>query len=329
LHIAGLGKHGEKAWYQYKLIRVYNPRETIDMLEIMDLLVRIYNIFFGASVLFLIAVGLNIIYGVMKIVNLAHPAFFVLGCYTIAGTGMGVMINIFGSSIIPLLITPPLLAAFVVAVSSLLIFPLFLFISGKGDEVQLLITYGLLLIFEDIFRLIWGSEPLRASQPFELAGSLSIGEYLIPVYNIYVIISALVIALILWIFLFKSKSGLLLRASSMDIEMAAALGANVKKVLLLTVLIASFLAGLGGGLFIPSASAMLGMSVEFLVLAFVVVVIGGLGSFLGSLVGAFIVSVLRTITLILFPELELALIYIVAIIILTLKPEGLGGGKKW
>lgn len=301
----------------------------MNMIELADVLIRIYNIFFGASVLFLIAVGLNIIYGVMKIVNIAHPAFFTLGCYAVAGLGMGLIIRIFGLSLTPLLVLPPIFAAFIAVISSLLIFPLFTFMSGKGDEVQLLITYGLLLIFEDVFRLIWGSEPLRASQPFELAGSSLLGEYLIPLYNIYVILSALLIALLLWLFLFKTKLGLLIRAASMDIEMAAALGANIRKVLLFTVLLAGFLAGLGGGLFIPSTSVMLGLSVELLVLAFVVVVIGGLGSFLGSLIGAFIVSILRTITLILLPELELALIYVVAIIILTLKPEGLGGGRKW
>lgn len=300
------------------------------MIGLEEILIRVYNIFFGASVLFLISVGLNIIYGVMKIVNLAHPAFFSLGCYTIAGLGMGIIIHIFGSaSLAPLLTVPPLLASLFVIIASLLIFPLFLFMSGKGDEVQLLLTYGLLLIFEDVFRLIWGSEPLRASQPYELAGSTSLGEYIVPVYNIYVIISALIIALLFWVFLFKTKLGMLIRASSMDIEMTSALGANVKRVLLITVLLSAFLAGLGGGLYIPSGSIMLGMSVEWLVLAFVVVVIGGLGSFLGSLIGAFIVSLLRTITLILFPELELALIYLVAIIILTLKPEGLGGGRKW
>ncbi len=300
------------------------------MIGVEEILIRSYNIFFGASVLFLIAVGLNIIYGVMKIVNLAHPAFFTLGCYAVAGFGMGIIISIFGSSsITPILIAPPLFAALIVVIASLLIFPLFLFMSGKGDEVQLLLTYGLLLIFEDLFRLIWGSEPLRASQPYELAGSIYIGEYIVPVYNIYVIISALTVALLLWFFLFKTKQGVLIRAASMDIEMTSALGANVRRVLLITVLFAAFLAGLGGGLYIPSGSVMLGMSVELLVLAFVVVVIGGLGSFLGSLIGSFIVSLLRTITLIIFPELELALIYIVAIIILTLKPEGLGGGKKW
>jgi len=299
------------------------------MIGVEEILIRSYNIFFGASVLFLIAVGLNLIYGVMKIVNLAHPAFFTLGCYAVAGFGMGVIINIFGSSIALILIAPPLFAALIVVIASLLIFPLFLFMSGKGDEVQLLLTYGLLLIFEDLFRLIWGSEPLRASQPYELAGSIYIGEYIVPVYNIYVIISALTIALLLWFFLFKTKKGIVIRAASMDIEMTSALGANIRRVLLITVLFAAFLAGLGGGLYIPSGSVMLGMSVELLVLAFVVVVIGGLGSFLGSLIGAFIVSLLRTITLILFPELELALIYIIAIVILTLKPEGLGGGKKW
>lgn len=300
------------------------------MIGVEEIIIRSYNIFFGASILFLIAVGLNIIYGVMKIVNLAHPAFFTLGCYSVAGLGMGIIISIFGSSsITPILIAPPLFAALIVVIASLLIFPLFLFMSGKGEEVQLLLTYGLLLIFEDLFRLIWGSEPLRASQPYELAGSIYIGEYIVPVYNIYVIISALIVALLLWFFLFKTKQGTLIRAASMDIEMTSALGANVRRVLLMTVLFAAFLAGLGGGLYIPSGSVMLGMSVELLVLAFVVVVIGGLGSFLGSLIGAFIVSLLRTITLILFPELELALIYIIAIIILTLKPEGLGGGKKW
>lgn len=300
------------------------------MIGVEEIIIRSYNIFFGASILFLIAVGLNIIYGVMKIVNLAHPAFFTLGCYSVAGLGMGIIISIFGSSsITPILIAPPLFAALIVVIASLLIFPLFLFMSGKGDEVQLLLTYGLLLIFEDLFRLIWGSEPLRASQPYELAGSIYIGEYIVPVYNIYVIISALIVALLLWFFLFKTKQGTLIRAASMDIEMTSALGANVRRVLLMTVLFAAFLAGLGGGLYIPSGSVMLGMSVELLVLAFVVVVIGGLGSFLGSFIGAFIVSLLRTITLILFPELELALIYIIAIIILTLKPEGLGGGKKW
>lgn len=299
------------------------------MIGVEDVIIRIYNIFFGTSVLFLIAVGLNIIYGVMKIVNLSHPALFTLGCYTVAGLGIGIVINTLGKNLPLLLVTPPLIGALIVVISSLLIFPLFLFMSGKGDEVQLLLTYGLLLIFEDVFRLIWGAEPLRASQPYELAGSVMIGEYLLPLYNIYVIFAALLIVLLLWLFLFKTRAGMLIRASSMDLEMASALGANVRRILLSTVLLAGFLAGLGGGLYIPSGSVMLGMSIELLVLAFVVVVIGGLGSFLGSLIGAFIVSILRTITLILFPELELALIYIIAIIVLALRPEGLGGGRRW
>ncbi|MEM1953524.1 MAG: branched-chain amino acid ABC transporter permease [Candidatus Caldarchaeum sp.] len=293
------------------------------------MVVRVYNVFFGASVLFLIAVGLNIIYGVMRIVNLAHPSLFMFGCYIVAGFVMNAVVNVFGTSVPPLLIFPPLMAALVVVVVSLALLPFFQFSTGKGDEVQLLITYGLLLIFEDVFRLVWGSAPLRASQPFELAGSIRLGEYFIPLYNTYVILSAFVIAFLLWYFLFKTRLGMVIRAASMDLEMATALGTNVRMVLLLTVALAGFLAGLGGGLFIPATSAMLGMSVELLVLAFVVVVIGGLGSFFGSLIGAFIVSILRTITLIIIPELELALLYIVAFAVLLLKPEGLGGGRKW
>lgn len=290
---------------------------------------RAYNVFFGASVLFLIAVGLNIIYGVMKIVNLAHPSLFMFGCYIVAGLVMNALTSVFGTSLPPLLVLPPLMAAAAVTAVSLAIFPFFQFSSGKGDEVQLLITYGLLLIFEDLFRLVWGSSPLRASQPFELAGSVRLGEYILPLYNAYVMASASAVALLLWFFLFKTRQGMVIRACSMDLEMASAIGTNARLVLLLTVMLAGFLAGLGGGLFIPATSAMLGMSVELLVLAFVVVVIGGLGSFFGSFIGALLVSILRTITLILFPELELALLYIVAFAVLLLKPEGLGGGKKW
>ncbi|MCS6784088.1 MAG: branched-chain amino acid ABC transporter permease [Candidatus Caldarchaeum sp.] len=299
------------------------------MIGLEELVVRTYNVFFGASVLFLVAVGLNIIYGVMKIVNLAHPSLFMFGSYTVAGLIMSAVVNVFGSSIAPLLLLPPIFAAIVVVIVSLALYPFFQFSSGKGDEVQLLITYGLLLIFEDIFRLVWGSAPLRASQPFELAGIFRIGQYIVPLYNAYVIAFAFGVAVLLWYFLFKTKLGMVIRASSMDLEMASALGTDAKMVLLLTVALAGFLAGLGGGLFIPSTSAMLGMSVELLVLAFVVVVIGGLGSFFGSLIGALIVSFLRTITLIFIPELELALLYIVAFAVLLLKPEGLGGGRKW
>ena len=299
------------------------------MIGAEELIVRLYNVAFGASILFLIAVGLNMIYGVMKVMNLAHTALFALGSYVVAGTIMKILIDTFGLSPILLLVVPPIVAGLAALVASLPLFPLLKFATGKGEEVQLLLTFGLLLVFEDIFRLIWGANPLRASEPYEVLGTISVGGYKLPLYNIYLIAVTLTLVACLWLLLFKTRIGTLIRAASMDIEMTEALGANTTTILLLVVLISGFLAGLGGGLYVPAGSAMLGMSVEYLVLAFVVIVIGGLGSFIGSLVGAFIVSVLRNIALVLFPEIELALIYIIAIAILLVRPEGLMGGKRW
>ncbi len=299
------------------------------MVGVEELVVRLYNIAFGTSILFLIAVGLNLIYGVMKVMNLAHTALFALGSYVVAGTIMKIVVDAFGLSPVYLLVIPPIAAGLAALVASLPMFPLLKFATGKGEEVQLLLTFGLLLIFEDVFRLIWGANPLRASEPYEVLGAVSIGGYKLPLYNIYLITITLALAAGLWLLLFRTRVGTLIRAASMDIEMTEALGANTTAILLLVVLISGFLAGLGGGLYVPAGSAMLGMSVEYLVLAFVVIVIGGLGSFVGSLVGSFIVSVLRNIALVFFPEIELALIYIIAIAVLLVKPEGLMGGKRW
>ncbi len=299
------------------------------MVGFEEVLVRLYNVAFGTSILFLIAVGLNMIYGVMKVMNLAHTALFALGSYIVAGTVMKIVVDAFGLSPVYLLVIPPVVAGLTALVASASIFPLLDFARGKGEEVQLLLTFGLLLIFEDIFRLVWGANPLRASEPYEALGSVSIGEYTLPLYNVYLIVITLVLVLVLWLLLFRTRIGTLIRAASMDLEMTRALGANATAVLLMVIFLSGFLAGLGGGLYVPAGSAMLGMSIEYLVLAFVVIVIGGLGSFVGALIGSLIVSILRNIALILFPEIELALIYLVAISVLLVKPEGLMGGKRW
>jgi branched-chain amino acid transport system permease protein len=294
-----------------------------------DILIRILNIFYGASIFFLIAVGLNLIYGVMKLVNLAHTALFAFGAYIVAGTLMKILAGFVELPVGFLIVIPPIAAGLTVLAVSGAISPLLTYAARKSEDVQLILTFGLLLIFEDIFRGLWGPVPVVSNEAYMRSGMFSLGGTQYPLYNIYVMILVVGMVIALWLFLHKTRVGMLFRATSMDSEMTSALGADVRKVIIGAILIAGLLAGLGGGLYVPAASAALGMSIEYLVYAFVIVVIGGLGSFVGSLLGSFIVSALRTLSLAFFPELELALLYVVAIAILLIKPEGLGGGKGW
>jgi branched-chain amino acid transport system permease protein len=294
-----------------------------------DILIRILNIFYGASIFFLIAVGLNLIYGVMKLVNLAHTALFAFGAYIVAGTLMKILAGFVELPVGFLIVIPPIAAGLTVLAVSGAISPLLTYAARKSEDVQLILTFGLLLIFEDIFRGLWGPVPVVSNEAYMRSGMFSLGGTQYPLYNIHVMILVVGMVIALWLFLHKTRVGMLFRATSMDSEMTSALGADVRKVIIGAILIAGLLAGLGGGLYLPAASAALGMSIEYLVYAFVIVVIGGLGSFVGSLIGSFIVSALRTLSLAFFPELELALLYVVAIAILLIKPEGLGGGKGW
>lgn len=299
------------------------------MVVFEDILIRILNIFYGASIFFLIAVGLNLIYGVMKLVNLAHTALFAFGAYIVAGTLMKILAGFVELPVGFLIVIPPIAAGLTVLAVSGAISPLLTYAARKSEDVRLILTFGLLLIFEDIFRGLWGPVPVVSNEAYVRSGVFSLGGSQYPLYNIYVMILVVGMVIALWLFLHKTRVGMLFRATSMDSEMTSALGADVRKVIIGAILIAGLLTGLGGGLYVPAASAALGMSIEYLVYAFVIVVIGGLGSFVGSLIGSFIVSALRTLSLAFFPELELALLYVVAIAILLIKPEGLGGGKGW
>lgn len=299
------------------------------MVGLGEILINTLNVFYNTSIFFLIAAGLNLIYGVMKLVNLAHTALFAFGAYIAAGSLMKILTGSLGLPTIYFMVIPPIAAGLAVLVVSGAISPLLTYSARRGEDVQLILTFGLLLIFEDVFRAVWGSVPVVSNEAYIGGGMIPLDGYQYPVYNIYVMIFTVGIVLVLWLFLYKTRIGLLLRASSMDLEMTSVLGADTRRIVMGTILVSGMLAGLGGGLYVPAASATLGMSIEYLVYAFVVVVIGGLGSFVGSLVGSLIVSALRTLSLALFPELELALIYVVAIAILLVRPEGLGGGKGW
>jgi len=281
------------------------------------------NSLFYASVLFLIAAGLSLIFGVMRIVNLAHGSLYAVGAYMTAWlVGRAV------SSGVPvgwLFIFLPIGAA-TVALAGLVIEPYLLRpFYRRAEEYQLLVTFGLLLILEDLMRLIWGGLPLSADALMDALPSIPLLGLVYPAYNLVVIAIGIAAAIALWLVIYRTKFGVMLRATSQDRRMASALGLNVGRVYVLAFAVGCFMAGLGGAIVVPSQAAVLGMGVEALILAFVVVVIGGLGSLKGALVGALIVSFVRTIGIQFFPEIELAALYLIAALVLLVRPRGVFG----
>ena len=286
--------------------------------------VHLLNALLYSSVLFLIAGGLSLIYGVMRIVNLAHGNIYAIGAFVTAwAIGLAVAADWPNAVMFVLLPVGAFAAAAVGAVIEVTFLrPIY---KRPGDEYQLLMTFGLLMILEDLIRLIWGPNPLTATSIYATLGSLSIADARYPTYNVLIIIIGAVAALFLWAFIYRTKFGVLLRATSQDKRMASALGINVNRIYVQAFTLGCFMAGLGGAIVVPSQSAVLGMGVDALVLSFIVVVIGGLGSLEGALAGALIVGVVRETGITLFPEIELAVLYLIAAVVLLVRPAGIFG----
>jgi branched-chain amino acid transport system permease protein len=299
----------------------------------MDILViHLLNALLYASVLFLIAGGLSLIYGVMRIVNLAHGNLYAFGAYVSAwavGRAIAMATGADGAPGTPstalMLAILPAGAVAAAAVGAVLEPTLLRPFYKRAEEYQLLVTFGLLMIIDDVIRFIWGPYPLSASALFENFGSLTIGEAIYPTYNFLVIAVGGLAAAFLWAFIYKTRFGVVLRATSQDMRMSSALGVNVNRVYVQAFTLGCLMAGLGGAIIVPSQSAVLGMGVDALILSFIVVVVGGLGSLEGALLGALIVGVVREAGIALFPEIELAVLYLIAALVLLVRPAGLFG----
>jgi len=289
----------------------------------MDILViQILNSIFYACILFLIAAGLSLIYGVMRIVNLAHGSLYALGAYVSAWT-IGTFAA--GAPLWVLLLLLPLGAVVVAAVGALIEPTLLRPLYNRPEEYQLLITFALLLILEDVMHFLFGGVPLTAGAVIDSMGTMRVMNLQYPIYNLVVIFIGIMAAVFLWAVIYRTRFGVILRATSQNMRMASALGLNVKWVYVQAFALGCFMAGLGGAVVVPAQAAVLGMGVEALILAFVVVVIGGLGSLEGALIGALIVSFVRTAGIQFFPEIELAVLYLIAALVLLIKPTGLFG----
>ncbi|MGQ3675867.1 branched-chain amino acid ABC transporter permease [Xanthobacter sp. TB0139] len=278
-----------------------------------------------ASWLFLVAAGLTVIYGVMRILNMAHGSFYAIGAYAGASAVGWYFAGGSGSAGVSfiLLIAAALIAGLVVG--TLVERGLLRFMYGRDEILMVIITYALLLILEDAMKLVWGVDPYFAYQPYTALGRSTIAGLRVSNYDLTLIGIAIAVGLALWVWLERTNLGKILRAVIHDREVASAMGVNVRRMFLLTFLIGTTLGTLAGGLTAPSISVVPGIGVEVIVLAFAVVVVGGLGSIEGAAVGALLLGLSRAAAVHFAPQFELFVIYGVMSLVLAIRPEGLFG----
>ena len=202
------------------------------------------------------------------------------------------------------------------------------FMYGRDEVVMLLVTYSIFLILEDVAKLIWGVDPYFAYQPYGLLGTVEILDLIYPVYDFLLIAISLCCAVFVWWGLNKTRVGKLLIAVIHDREMSMAFGINVKLFFTVTFVIGAAFGALGGAVTAPKVSVVPGLGVEVIVLAFAVVVIGGLGSIEGAMIGSVIVGIVRAAAVHILPEVELFVIYGVMALVLAFKPHGLFAGPE-
>lgn len=265
--------------------------------------------------LFMIAAGLSIIFGLMNIVNLAHGTFYLAGVYIayyFIGRHMGFWLSL-------------LLSIIVVAVLGVLMEKLLLErVYGKELE-QVLLTFGLSFIFADVVKWIWGTSPLTLPVPSGLDVSADLGFMIFPAYRIFVIVVGCLLAVLLWYMENKTRVGAMIRAGVDDRDMLSALGINIKVVFTCIFAVGAGLAGLSGVLGGPIMGMYVGIDSEILISSLVIVVIGGLGTWKGAFIGAILVGVVDTLGRVLFPSFTMAMIFAIMIVVLLIKPNGLFG----
>jgi branched-chain amino acid transport system permease protein len=277
---------------------------------------------FHAAVLFLVAAGLQLVFGVQKIVNLACGSFYALGAYFgITLVNLALNAGLPAWTLLPVLIV----AGALMAVVGPPIERLLRTVYDRDESFQLLLTFALVLMFQDILRFIWGANPQSLSNVLMVYGRVSWGDFSVPVYNLLVITAAIGAAFLIGLFLQRTNYGRLLRATAENRSMAEALGVDVRSVYTVVFTLGTLLGTIGGALVVPTSAASLDMAIEFVIEAFAVVVIGGLGSMTGALIGALLVGLIRAVSLVIYPEFEILAIYLIVIAVLLFRPSGLLG----
>src|SRR5215208_3751329 len=275
-----------------------------------------------ASWLFIIAAGLTMVYGVMRILNMAHGSLYALGAYTAASlVGAWLRGGYPPMGSYAMLVLAALLVGIVAG--PIIERGLLRFTYGKDEIVLVLVTYALFLILEDVVKLVWGVESYFVSEPYGLLGTVEIGELSYPLYSGVLVLVAVLVGVGLRFGIYGTRYGKLLLAVIHDREMSAAMGIDVGRMFLVTFTLGTTLAAIGGALTAPTVSVVPGMGVEVIVLAFAVIVIGGLGSLPGAALGALIVGLVRSAAVHYAPEVELFSVYVVMAMVLIIRPKSL------
>jgi branched-subunit amino acid ABC-type transport system permease component len=270
--------------------------------------------------LFLIASGLSLVFGVMRVLNFAHGSFYMLGAYIAWQVVQWLAPT-------PERFWPATLAAAlgIALLGAVIERLLFRYLYDREELYQLLFTYALVLILGDAAKLVWGTQQLSVSRPPLLAGGIELFGTTVPTYNLFIMAVGPLIAVAVWLMLSRTTPGRMVRAAALDREMLGALGANVGWLYTGMFALASFLAGLSGALVTPIQSIVPGMDVEIIVQAFIVVVIGGLGSFWGTFLGSVIYGQVLSFGILIFPGFSLFSVFALMAVILILRPWGLLG----
>jgi branched-chain amino acid transport system permease protein len=285
----------------------------------MDTELILMQLFSGVAlgaILVLTALGLSIIFGMLGVVNFAHGALFMVGAYA----GLWVA-SLTGSFWWGLLVAPIMIGLFGMLIEYLLVRPLY----GRSIDDPLLLTFGLSYVLVEGVRIIFGSDGIPFPTPPSLTGVLDLGVGFFPIYRIFVVGVVFIVVVLLWLGLEKTRFGLIVRAGARDPMMMRVLGVDISKVWLLVFGLGVGLASLGGVLSGPMRSVNPEMGSLVLAEAFVVTVIGGLGSLLGSIIAGLLVGIVISMTALFAPEMATIVMFALMAIVLLIRPQGLFG----
>ncbi|MCX5808396.1 MAG: branched-chain amino acid ABC transporter permease [Proteobacteria bacterium] len=280
------------------------------------------QIFVGLSrttILFIVASGLSLILGVLRIPNVAHGSLYMIGAFT-AFT----VTKLFGGGSAGFwmaLIIAPLVVAFISLIAER---GMFQFLYEREHLMLLLLTFAFSLVFGDLVKLVWGSEYKSVPVPHIFQGFVPLfGGLPFPLYNLFLLVAGPIVAILLWLLTNKTKIGKIARAAAVDREMVGAVGINVSWVFASVFVIGCFLAGLGGVLVAPTVSVTLGMDHNLIIEAFLIVIMGGLGNIWGALLGALIFGLTQSMGILIWPQFGIIFPYLAVVIVLLFRPTGL------
>jgi branched-subunit amino acid ABC-type transport system permease component len=266
--------------------------------------------------LVLITVGLTLIFGMMDVINIAHGSLYMLGAYF----GLSV-VGATGNFWLALLVAPVLVAVVGAVMEVFSIRPLY----GRDPLYHILLTFGVALVVQGIVEDTWGAQVKNIAKPAVLEGTIQLGVVTFPTFRLFITVVATVVVAAIWLLFTRSDVGILMRASGHDAEMVDALGVDVSKVFTGVFVFGAFLAGLAGVLLGTARAVSPAMGVNIIIQAFAIVVIGGLGSFRGAVIGAIAVGVLNAFGSFYLPTMVDLLVFLLMAVVLLVKPGGLFG----